>query len=189
MLPGIANTNWRNIATTSDLSRDLSSATTYGAAGLCNEMISRAAVSRKSIIVSAVAVVAFLAVSLGCSKSTVRTDAQVAADVQSKIKGDPRISGEEIGVQAANGVVTLNGSVGSDVERASASSDAATVPGVRTVINDLVVQQAQVAPASPAGPRVVGDRTQPAKKAPRTVLDSGSSKPGSEAASVNGNTL
>jgi hypothetical protein len=77
-----------------------------------------------------------------CNKAPARTDAQVASEVQGKISQDSRIGSREIGVQTNAGVVTLSGDVDSEVERISAASDAATVPGVKTVVNNLVVQQA-----------------------------------------------
>ncbi len=63
--------------------------------------------------------------------------------MQGKISQDSRIGSREIGVQTNDGVVTLSGDVDSEVERTSAASDAATVQGVKTVVNNLVVQQAQ----------------------------------------------
>ncbi len=63
---------------------------------------------------------------------------------------DPAIESRQLQVQAAGGVVTLSGNVSSDTERAAAASDAAMVQGVRTVVNNLQVQQAQgVAPQKP----------------------------------------
>lgn len=84
-----------------------------------------------------------LTVLAGCNKAPARTDAQVAAEVQNKIGGDSRITSREIGVQAENGVVTLTGNVTSDTERASAASDAATIDGVKTVVNNLTVLQGE----------------------------------------------
>ncbi|MGB8889957.1 MAG: BON domain-containing protein [Candidatus Korobacteraceae bacterium] len=86
---------------------------------------------------------AFLA---GCSKKENRTDSQIATDVQTKIYSDSGIQSRQISVQAANGVVTLTGDVNNDSERAAAASDAATIEGVKTVVNNLQVQQAQAAP-------------------------------------------
>ena len=71
----------------------------------------------------------------GCSKTPVRTDAQIASDVQSKFYADPAIESRQIQVQAAGGVVTLSGYVGSDSER-TAAGDAAVVAGVRTVVKN-----------------------------------------------------
>jgi hypothetical protein len=97
----------------------------------------------RSLRLNVVAMVTLLAALSGCSKAPVRTDAHVATEVQSKIASDSRINSREIGVRTDNGVVTLSGNVGSEDERASAASDAATVDGVRTVVNNLVVEQAQ----------------------------------------------
>ncbi len=82
----------------------------------------------------------------GCARKTEPTDAQIATDVQTKVYGDPAIQSREIGVQAAGGIVTLSGTVGSDTERAAVASDAATVAGVKTVVNNLQLQQAQSTP-------------------------------------------
>jgi hypothetical protein len=94
-----------------------------------------------------------LAMLAGCSRKPERTDAQVASDVQNKIYSDAGIQSRQISVQAAGGVVTLSGDVTSDVERTAAANDAGAIDGVRTVINNLQVQQAQaVPPASEAPP-------------------------------------
>jgi hypothetical protein len=88
-----------------------------------------------------------LAVLAGCNHSApVRTDAQIASDVQGKIYSDSAVQSRSITVQAADGVVTLSGDVSSDSERVAASNDAGAVSGVKTVINNLQVQQAQAAP-------------------------------------------
>lgn len=81
-----------------------------------------------------------------CNQKPVRTDAQLAADTQNKIYSDGSIQSRQIGVQANNGVVTLSGNVASEAERAAAANDAATIDGVKTVVNNLQVQQAQATP-------------------------------------------
>jgi hypothetical protein len=86
----------------------------------------------------------------GCSKPGVRSDAQVATDVQKKISADTGFTSRDIGVQADHGVVTLSGNVTSDEDRAVAAGDAAAVEGVRTVVNNLTVQQAETPQASEA---------------------------------------
>lgn len=93
-----------------------------------------------------------LALLAGCSRKAARTDAQVASDVQNKIYGDPGIQSRQISVQAANGLVTLSGSVNSDVERNAAANDAGAIDGVRTVVNNLQVQEAQAAPLPATAP-------------------------------------
>src|SRR5581483_2255364 len=82
----------------------------------------------------------------GCARKAERTDTQVATDVQNKIYSDAAIQSRQIGVQAVNGVVTLSGDAASDTERTTAAGDAATVEGVKTVVNNLQVQEAQAAP-------------------------------------------
>jgi len=89
-----------------------------------------------------------LGVLAGCSRKPTRTDAQIAAEIQNKIYSDSVIQDRQIEVHAANGVVTLTGDVSNDTERTAAASDAATVEGVKTVVNNLQVQQAQVTPPS-----------------------------------------
>ncbi len=101
---------------------------------------------RKYLIGSVVALVLTLLVFAGCNQKAARTDAQIAGDVQSKIYGDAVIQSRSITVQTSNGIVTLNGDVTNDAERGAAANDAATVTGVRTVVNNLEVQQAQAAP-------------------------------------------
>ena len=100
-----------------------------------------------------------LAVLTACNSTPARTDAQVASDVQNKIYSDAAVQSRTITVQAANGVVTLNGDVSSDAERVAAANDAGAINGVKTVINNLQVQEAQVAP-----PRHVQPTLAPAEK-------------------------
>jgi hypothetical protein len=90
---------------------------------------------------SGIAALALLAA--GCS----RNDQQVAADVQNKINADTSFPDKGLTVTAANGVVTLSGSVSSDAARNAAANDAAQVAGVKTIINNL-----QVAPPAAGSP-------------------------------------
>jgi hypothetical protein len=110
-----------------------------------------------------------LAVIAGCSRAT-RSDAQVASDVQNKIYSDAAVQSRQISVQAANGVVTLNGTVNSDAERVAAANDAGAIDGVKTVINNLQTEQAQLASPEPAPQAAPTPAPQPkaaAKPSPR----------------------
>ena len=89
-----------------------------------------------------------LGMTMACNRAP--NDAQIANQVQSKITADSNIQNKQIGVQSANGVVTLSGTVASEVERSAAANDAAQVSGVKTVVNDLQVSQAAMAPPAPA---------------------------------------
>jgi hypothetical protein len=94
------------------------------------------------ILISLLLVVALFA---GCSHKL--TDAEIASDVQNKINADPNIPTKQVSVGNTNGVVTLSGSVNSELERIAAANDASQVEGVKTVVNNL-----QVAPASASVP-------------------------------------
>lgn len=113
-------------------------------------------------------------IAIGCNKT--RTDAQVASDVQTRITHDSSIQSNTIAVQAANGIVTLNGSVSTNNERAAAASDAASVDGVKTVVNNLevttnpVVQQAPP-PASAPVPMPQARLNPPVEKAKPSARD------------------
>ena len=89
-----------------------------------------------------------LGVLAGCSQKPTPTDAQITIELQSKLYSDSAIQSRQIEVQAANGVVTLSGEVSNDAERAAAASDAATIEGVKTVVNNLQVQEAKVSPSA-----------------------------------------
>ncbi len=105
-----------------------------------------------------------LALAVGCSRGP--NDAQIANDVQAKIAADANIQNKQIGVQSANGAVTLTGTVGSDMERAAAANDASQVSGVKTVINNLQVSTAaaaapEAAPMATPEPRTSSRRSAP----------------------------
>jgi hypothetical protein len=91
-----------------------------------------------------------LSLAVACSKGA--SDAQISGQVQTKIASDTNIQSKQISVLSADGVVTLSGNVATEMERTSAANDAATVSGVKTVINNLQVQPpaAQAVPAAAA---------------------------------------
>lgn len=90
--------------------------------------------------------VLFLALGITTACNRAPNDAQVSSQVQSKITADSNIQNKQIGVQSADGVVTLTGTVASELERSAAASDAAQVSGVKTVVNNLQVSQSAMAP-------------------------------------------
>lgn len=89
-----------------------------------------------------------LGITMACNHAP--NDAQVSSQVQSKITADSSIQNKQIGVQSADGVVTLSGTVSSELERSAAANDAAQVSGVKTVVNNLQVSQSAMAPPVPA---------------------------------------
>jgi hypothetical protein len=85
----------------------------------------------------------------------VRDDQQIGGDIQAKITGESALAGQNIQVAVVNGVATLNGKVDNDASRALAAADSASVDGVRTVVNNLVVAPVRAAKPAPAPPKPV----------------------------------
>lgn len=86
---------------------------------------------------------AILVVGVGCAKKL--DDAKMSSDIQSKFSQDSGLSTKQLTVQANNGVVTLSGTVDNDAQRDAAAKQAASEPGVKTVINNLQIADASTA--------------------------------------------
>jgi hypothetical protein len=95
----------------------------------------------------------------------VRNDQQIGSDVQAKITAESALSGQNIQVAFVNGVATLTGKVDNDASRALAAADSASVDGVRTVVNNLVVAPPRVAKVTPP-PKPVRRHKEIAEAAP-----------------------
>lgn len=93
-----------------------------------------------------------LLVPVACQRSAPVTDASLTSAVQSRLSADAAIATEPIQATVQNAVVTLNGNVSNDAARALAANDASQVGGVRTVVNNLVVQTVAVPVAAPQTP-------------------------------------
>lgn len=96
---------------------------------------------------------ASLASSVGCSKKP--DDAKISSDIQSRFSQDSGLSTKQLSVQASSGVVTLAGFVDNDAQREAAARQAASVEGVREVVNNLQV-------GSPAAPVATSKMANPA---------------------------
>ncbi|HET7206175.1 MAG TPA: BON domain-containing protein [Terriglobales bacterium] len=105
-------------------------------------------------------------VGVGCNQSKAKPDAQIGSDIQSKFSQDSGLQGKPINVQAANGVVTLDGTVDNTVERDAAGRLAASVDGVKTVVNNLQVGQPADQTAN-AQPPAEEPKAQPKPRAKR----------------------
>lgn len=103
--------------------------------------------NKTSLYVVTMSLLLALTLAMGCAKQ--RSDADIASDVQSRINSDSNIQNKAITVTADRGVVTLAGSVNSEMERAAAGNDAGMVDGVKTVVNNLQVASAAMPPAEP----------------------------------------
>jgi osmotically-inducible protein OsmY len=98
-------------------------------------------------------------------QSLLRTDAAITAQVQSSYFADPVVKGMAIDVDTADGVVTLTGTVSSDLEKNRALQAAESVEGVDHVVDQLKVSALpEVSATAPA----VGElnRTADAGQAP-----------------------
>src|ERR1700682_4798624 len=120
--------------------------------------------ARVSLYVSALVLLLTLAVAVGCSKAP--NDAQLAGDIQTKISADSGLQGKQLGVQAANGTVTLSGTVDNENQRQAAARYAASEEGVKQVVNNLQVA-APVAWAAPPPVEKVKPRAAYAAPAPK----------------------
>lgn len=117
----------------------------------------------------AVTLAAAFAVALsfaGCKKATPPPDdAALNSAVQARLSSDSALQSEPIQASVENGVATLNGTVSSEAARSLASADAAQVAGLKTVVNNLTVQQpAPQAATAPAPPPVSVSKKEPEKK-------------------------
>jgi len=69
-----------------------------------------------------------------------KTDAQLQKDVMDEIKWEPRTMAAQIGVSAANGVVTLNGTVATYAEKCAVERAAQRVQGVKGIAEEMTIK-------------------------------------------------
>ncbi len=73
----------------------------------------------------------------GCRKAPAASDADLAASIQSVLLGDSALANQPVQVKVQSGVATLTGSVINDAQRTLAARDAAAVPGVQKVVDEI----------------------------------------------------
>jgi hypothetical protein len=115
--------------------------------------------ARISLYLIAILMVAMLGVA--CSKAP--NDAQITSQIQERLNADSGLQGKQLGVQAANGVITLSGVVDNDTQRDAASRYAQAIPGVKEVVNNLQITP-PVAQSEPAPPPVEEPAPAPARR-------------------------
>ena len=90
---------------------------------------------------------------VGCATTAPRTpaeraaDAVIAAQVQAALAADPDIYARHIEVAVNRGVVDLGGFVWEAQDFATARRDAASVPGVTTIVTDMDLMRGGIAGA------------------------------------------
>src|ERR1044071_5118054 len=105
----------------------------------------------------AVMLVVGIGLTIGCTKPP--SDAQVTSEIQSKFNSDSGLQGKQLAVDAANGTVTLSGAVDNEAQREAAAKYAASIPGVKQVVNNLTLSSAAMTgpvmtgPSAPEQPR------------------------------------
>ena len=102
---------------------------------------------KASIFLPLCALAVILSLGVGCTMKP--NDAKVSSEIQSKFSQDSGLASKQLTVEANNGVVTLSGTVDNDAQRQAASKQAASVPGVKQVINNMQVGSAMAASAPP----------------------------------------
>ncbi|MEZ2348503.1 BON domain-containing protein [Terriglobus sp. RCC_193] len=75
----------------------------------------------------------------GCKQAAPVDDATLTTQVQQKIAAESGLANEPVQVSTVNGAVTLNGAVSNAAARTLAANDAASVTGVRQVLNNITV--------------------------------------------------
>jgi hypothetical protein len=119
---------------------------------------------RNFLPVYAFSLALWLVLSVGCAKKL--DDAKMSSEIQSRFSQDSGLASKQLTVQANNGVVTLSGTVENAAQRDAAGQQAASVGGVKTVINNLQVgdTSANLAPSQPAAApaaNVASDKPEP----------------------------
>jgi osmotically-inducible protein OsmY len=100
-------------------------------------------------------------------------DTRITTSIQSKYFMDDRIKGRHIVVTTNAGVVTLNGDVADDTERAEALLLARTTEGVKRVEDNLTISPATAPVAAPPSPAAAPPSTSAAPAAPAAPPSAG----------------
>ncbi len=110
---------------------------------------------------------------LYAQQSSARSDLAIQSDVLKALSSYPDISGEHITATTQNGTVTLAGTASSDTAKNQAQVVAATVDGVRSVVNNVTVtgggaSSNQANGQDPADANQAQDDQQPVQQAQST---------------------
>jgi hypothetical protein len=108
----------------------------------------------------AVMLVVGIGLTVGCTKTP--SDAQVSSDIQNKFNSDSGLQGKQLAVDAANGTVTLSGAVDNEAQREAAAKYAASIPGVKQVVNNLTLSEAAMTGPAMTGPSAPEQTPEPA---------------------------
>src|SRR5258708_4763585 len=96
-----------------------------------------------TLFLAALTVVALAA---GCSST--QKDQALATDIKAKMFSDPQVKAANVDIAVKDGEATLSGEVPDDGARYEAFKIATDTPGVKHVVDKMVVQTAEAAPAA-----------------------------------------
>ncbi len=116
---------------------------------------------RKSLLVSSFALAFVMLLGAGCMKKL--DDAKMSSDIQNKFSEDSGLANKQLTVQVNDGVVTLSGTVDNASQRDAAGRKAASLSGVKTVINNLQIGETSAAMTPP--PQAAAPVTTPSAQA------------------------
>jgi BON domain len=105
---------------------------------------------RNFLPVYAFSLALLLMLSVSCAKKL--DDAKMSSEIRGRFSQDSGLASKQLTVQANNGVVTLSGTVDNAAQRDAAGQQAASVAGVKTVINNLEVGDASSNAATASQP-------------------------------------
>jgi len=90
------------------------------------------------------------ALAAGCSST--QKDQALATDIKAKMFSDPQVKAANVEIAVKDGEATLSGEVPDDGARYEAFKIATDTPGVKHVVDKMVVQTAQAVPAAEPAP-------------------------------------
>jgi outer membrane biosynthesis protein TonB len=110
------------------------------------------------------------ALAAGCSST--QKDQALATDIKAKMFSDPQVKTANVDVAVKDGEATLSGEVPDDGARYAAFKIATDTPGVKHVVDKMVVQTAQAVPAAEPAPVEQPPAPKPVHKTPKHHADS-----------------
>jgi hypothetical protein len=105
---------------------------------------------KRKISILFLAALAIVALAAGCSST--QKDQALATDIKAKMFSDPQVKAANVDVAVKSGEATLSGEVPDDGARYEAFKIATDTPGVKHVVDKMVVQAAQAVPAAEPAP-------------------------------------